>query len=517
MDIKKLVLATAVFGSLGGLYGCSGDEDANIVIEDNSVTNTTNTSNTNTGGSTATGFFDDQDAIDASVAAIPGATTRSVVRTNPATGTDVAVTAVQLPAEILTDVTLDADVLYFLNSRVTVGDGNQEMSVVDGTLASGDAVTSVTITIEAGTQIVGNSDTFANLLITRGSQIMALGTAADPIVFSSDDTDIDGSGEWGGLIIQGYGRTNLCEYPEDSGDPALVCNFDGEGESGFAGGHDNTDSSGVLNYVVVAEGGFEFAVGDEINGISLLSVGSGTEIDYVQVHNNSDDGIEFFGGAVNASHLVLTGNQDESLDWDEGYVGNVQFAIAIQNDNSDFGIEADSLGNPGPLSAPTIANATFLGAGRGASILHRLQRTTGAFVHNSVLTSLTGDPVSTSCVVIEDQATLDNAAGMNPSIVYNNIIADCATFQFNDFTPVDPTVEIDESTVFSVSAMIDGILASGAAEAALAAPIDFSAFNASNTSSTADVNFLEATDYIGAVEPGAATLWYDGWTVEGSL
>lgn len=522
MDIKKLVLATAVFGSLGGLYGCSGDEDANITIDDNSVTTTTNnnTNNTNTGGDdTNAGFFDNQAAIDASVAAIPGATTRSVVRTNPATGADVAVTAVQLPAEILVDVTLDSDVLYFLNSRVTVGNGNQEMSATDGILADGvTEVTSATITIEAGTQIVGNSDTFANLLITRGSQIMAMGTAAEPIVFSSDDTDIDGSGEWGGLIIQGYGRTNLCEYPEDDGvSAALVCNFDGEGESGFAGGHDNADNSGVLNYVIVAEGGFEFAVGDEINGISFLSVGSGTEVDFVQVHNNADDGIEFFGGAVNASHLVLTGNQDESLDWDEGYVGNVQFAIAVQNDNSDFGIEADSLGNPGPLSAPTIANATFLGAGRGASILHRLQRTTGAFVHNSVLTSLTGDPVSTSCVVVEDQATLDNAAGMNPSIVYNNIIADCATFQFNDFTPVDPTVAIDESTVFSVSAMIDGILASGAAEAALAAPIDFAAFNASNTSSTADVNFLEATDYIGAVEPGAATLWYDGWTVDGSL
>ncbi|GAA6167251.1 hypothetical protein [Sessilibacter corallicola] len=515
MDIKKLVLATAVFGALGGLYGCSGDEDATITIDDNSVTTTTTTSTTTTGGNGANdGFFDDQDAIDASVAAIPGASTRQVVRMNPTTGQEVAVTAVQLPASIMTDVTLDSDVLYFLNSRVTVGNGNAEMTATDGVLVSGDPLAEVTFTIEAGTEIVGNSDTFANLLITRGSQIMAMGTAAEPIVFSSDDTDIDGSGEWGGLILQGFGRTNLCTYPEDMGGMPVACNFDGEGESGFAGGHDNTDNSGVLNYVVVAEAGFEFAIGNEINGISFLSVGSATEVDFIQVHNNADDGVEFYGGAVNVSHVVLTGNQDESIDWDEGYVGNIQFALVIQDEGSDHAIEADTLGNPGFLSAPSVVNATFLGAGDGFSELHRLKDTTGGFIHNSVLTSVSGMPLDV-CVALEDADTLTNA--MNDAIAYNNVIADCTEFETSDGTP---SMLLDRDTVTLTAGLVDTTTyASSAVAADGLTPIDFTAFDATHPESMASQagDFFEDTDYAGAVEPGAASLWFEGWTVEGSL
>ncbi len=514
MDIKKLVLATAVFGALGGLYGCSGDEDANITIDDNSVTTTTTTSTTTT-GTDNTGFFDDQDAIDASVAAIDGASTRQVVRLNPTTGQEVAVTAVQLPASISADATLDSDVLYFLNSRVTVGNGNEEMTATDGVLVSGDPLEEVILTIEAGTQIVGNSDTFANLLITRGSQIMAMGTAAEPIVFSSDDTDIDGSGEWGGLILQGFGRTNLCMYPEDDGTTAPVaCNFDGEGESGFAGGHDNTDNSGVLNYVVVAEAGFEFSVGNEINGISFLSVGSATEVDFIQVHNNADDGVEFYGGAVNVSHAVLTGNQDESIDWDEGYVGNIQFALVIQNQGSDHAIEADTLGNPGFLSAPTVVNATFLGAGDGFAELHRLKDTTGGFIHNSVLTSVSGMPLDV-CVALEDADTLTNA--MNDAIAYNNIVADCTLFETSDGVE---SMLLDRDTVTLTAGLVDTTTYSSAATAATGLTvIDFDVFDMTHPESLASQagDFFEDTTYAGAVEPGAATLWFSGWTVEGSL
>ena len=94
--------------------------------------------------------------------------------------------------------------------------------------------------------------------------------------------------------------------------------------------NDPDDSSGVLNYVVVAEGGYEFSTGNEINGISLVGVGSGTEMDYIQVHGNSDDGIEFYGGNVNVKHGVFTNNNDDSVDWDEGYQGNLQYIIVKQ-------------------------------------------------------------------------------------------------------------------------------------------------------------------------------------------
>ena len=151
----------------------------------------------------------------------------------------------------------------------------------------------VKLPIAAVGQILGKVGTFANLVMTRGSNIMALGTADAPIVFSSDDDGFDGSGEWGGLILHGYGPHNECA------EAGVVCNIDSEGESGFAGGYDANDNSGVLNYVVVAEGGYEFSAGNEINGISLVAVGRGTAMDYIQVDGNSDAGIDSYGGTAN--------------------------------------------------------------------------------------------------------------------------------------------------------------------------------------------------------------------------
>ncbi len=145
------------------------------------------------------------------------------------------------------------------------------MSVIEGTLESGDPVIEATLTIEAGTEIKGRTNSFANLIITRGSRIEALGTGSLPIIFSSDDDGYDGVGEWGGLIIHGYAQHNEC-LMADMG--AVACNVDSEGESGFAGGYTNDDDSGTLRYVIVTEGGFEFDIGNEINGISMVGVGN---------------------------------------------------------------------------------------------------------------------------------------------------------------------------------------------------------------------------------------------------
>ncbi len=487
MEIKKLMLATVIFGAVGGLYGCSGDEDATITIEGDTVVG-------NNGGNGGTSVDCPDFALEVTV-----------------NNTGMC----QVPATIMENVTLTSAVPWFMASRVTVGNGNQEMSATDGILDADDTpVAEVVLTIEAGTEVFAQNGSFANLIITRGSQIMAMGTAAEPIVFSSADADLEGSGEWGGLILHGYGLHNVCDYPEDMGGMPVDCNIDSEGESGFAGGHDNADSSGVLNYVVIAEAGFEFSVGNEINGISFIAVGSGTEVDFIQVHNNADDGVEFYGGAVNASHLVLTGNQDESIDWDEGYVGNIQFALVIQNDGSDHAIEADTLGNPTFLSAPTVVNATFLGAGDGFSELHRLKDSTGGFIHNSVLTSASGMPLDV-CVALEDADTLTNA--MNEAIAYNNVIADCTEFETSDDVP---SMLLDRATVTLTAGLVDGTTyASAAAAADGLMPIDFTAFDATHPESMASQagDFFEDTDYAGAVEPGAATLWFDGWTVEGSL
>ena len=515
MELKKLVLATAMCSALGGLYGCSGDEKVNIVIDDNStvddnsVTTTTTTTST-TGSSDNDGFYDDADAIAASITAIAGASEKTVVITNPETGDEVAVTAVQLPNTILEDVTLDADVLYYMADRVTVGDGNGSMTETDGVLDLGSGatadVTSVTFTIEAGTQILAAKNTFANLLITRGSQIMAEGTAEAPIVFSSDDDDMDGSGEWGGIIIHGYGLHNECTYEAT----ATACNIDAEGESGLAGGHDNTDSSGVLNYVVVAEGGYEFAVGNEINGISFVGVGSGTEIDYVQVHNNADDGVEFYGGAVSAKHLVLTGNQDDSIDWDEGYVGNIQYALVVQSDaTGGNAVEADTEGSTDFLSEPTIVNATLVTAGsKTTSIV--LKASSGGYFHNTVITGASG--TIGECVQLSGTGAQDNAS--TGSIVFNQIIADCTTFEI-DADSAETTLLVDSGnaiSINSVAASLDTNWASTAAEASGVTAADVESY-----SSETNAAFFDDTTFIGAVNPDGSDLWYEGWIVEESL
>jgi len=192
-----------------------------------------------------------------------------------------------LPSTIAFDMTLVSGVDYLMEGRVTVGNGNGELTINnDGTQPDGSSIRNVTLTIEAGVEIKGKLGTFANLVITRGSKIMAMGTKAAPIIMSSEDDGYDGSGEWGGLIIHGYAPHNECAVG------GTYCDIDSEGESGFAGGYDPDDNSGVLNYVIVVEGGYEFSTGNEINGISLIGVGQTTEIDFIQVHGGDDDGIE---------------------------------------------------------------------------------------------------------------------------------------------------------------------------------------------------------------------------------
>lgn len=476
MKFKKLLLISAMMSALGGLYGCTEGDDTSIIVEGD-VTNPGGgggPGNPPGGASDCPDFASSRPQQD---------------------DTDVC----QLPSTITENTTLTADTIWFLDGTVTVGNGNQELGASQTELANGNPLLNVTLTIEPGTQIIGRVGSFANLIITRGSMIMAEGTAEAPIIFSSADAGFDGTSEWGGLQIMGFGDHNEC-----GAEPP--CNIDAEGEAGFMGGVGRADdNSGVLSYVIVAEGGFEFAVGDEINGISLHAVGSGTTIDHIQVHNNSDDGIEFYGGNVNVKYGVFTNNLDDSIDWDEGYQGNIQYAIVKQGPNVEGNaVEADTEGTTAFLSKPTIANATFIGDGE-TSVLHVLKASSGGFFHNSVLTWAAG-PTGKSCVNVNGTGA---QANRNTAIVYNNIIADCETFGDD---------VLDQTTVFAVDAALTASLASGAAEAQLAAPIDWTAVNGTWPASVADPDFLDATDYVGAIDPNDPNgRWYEGWILEGTL
>ncbi|MEQ9396654.1 hypothetical protein [Haliea sp.] len=475
MKLKKLAIATAVLSSLGGLYGCSEGDEANINID--APTTVTNPPPTGGGDTGTTSICPDW----------------SSARPKDADGNDVC----QLPATILVDRTLTSDKVWYMESRVTVGNGNQEMSIDEGILANGDTVVDATISIQPGTQIKGQTGSFANMIITRGSKIMAEGTADAPIIFSADDPGFDGVGDWGGLILHGYAPHNEC-LTADMG--AVACNVDSEGESGFGGGYSPDDSSGVLRYVVVTEGGFEFATGNEINGISLIGVGAGTEMEYIQIHNNADDGIEYYGGTVSTRYLVLTGNQDDSIDWDEGWNGNVQHMLVRQSpDTSGNVIEADTEGTLDFLSIPTIANATFIGNGAkttGAVF----KATSGGFIHHSVFTFDDAIQGETTCV------DASRAAQVGTELVYTNVVADC---------DISGDVVLLPSLVSDVQ--LDENYASQASESSAVGALDIENINATYPVSVADPDFFDVTDYAGAVDPNASSLWYEGWTIPGSL
>ncbi len=217
----------------------------------------------------------------------------------------------------------------------------------------------VTLTIEPGTLIVGDKASLGTLVVQRGGKIMAEGTADEPIVMTSAlPAGEREAGDWGGLVVLGNAPIN------EAGGEAEVEGFQ---DPQLYGGDDAADSSGSIKYLRIEFGGIEIAPDNEINGLTLAGVGSGTKIDFVQVKNTLDDCFEFFGGTVNASHLVCYRNGDDGFDFDQGYVGNLQF-LFLQQDPSGAddanGFEADNdSDDPAvtPVTNPTISNVTLCG------------------------------------------------------------------------------------------------------------------------------------------------------------
>ena len=210
-----------------------------------------------------------------------------------------------------------------------------------------------TLTIQPGTVIYGDSATKGFLVIDRGAKINANGTAMNPIVMTSDQPVGErGRSDWGGLIINGRAPVNIGEGI-------------GEGGTRSYGGSNPADDSGVLRYLRVEFAGFELSPDNELNGIAFQGVGSGTVAEHLQVHFNKDDGMEFFGGTVNAKYILLTSNGDDNIDWVEGWVGSLQFAAVVQSgDDADQGIEADNKelqNNITPRSNPNVYNVTLIG------------------------------------------------------------------------------------------------------------------------------------------------------------
>jgi len=284
------------------------------------------------------------------------------------------------------DATLTNDRVWKLDGTVFVGNDSP---------AAGQAVT---LTIEPGTKIVGLTPgkRVSRLVVSRGNRIMAEGTKNAPILMTSEQEGSgNGVGEWGGLAINGFAPTNI------------GTDVDGEAETGLYGGCDPADNSGVLKYVVVAHAGWEFGPEVELNGIAFQGVGSGTVVDHIQVHQNADDGVAFFGGNCYARHVYLTENEDDSLAWTFGWTGKVQFvSIHKSPAKGGNGIEGDNLeedNDASPRSYPMLANMTIVGYADNLRGLH-LSSGTGVNIYNTIITGWGSGQID-----IDDLSTFENA------------------------------------------------------------------------------------------------------------
>lgn len=245
-------------------------------------------------------------------------------------------------------------------------------------------ISNAVLTIEPGTVIKGRVSSgagAASLVITRGAKIMAEGTAEAPIIFTSELDELNGNltqrdtGLWGGLLIMGNARINSRANGQPAGDPAqdqiegLSVTGDEVAYATF-GGTNDADNSGVMKYVSIRHGGAVIGGDNEINGVSLGGVGSGTSISYVEVFANKDDGFEFFGGTVSPHHLVVSYGNDDCYDFDQGFRGSLQFLFSIQGDittdRGDKALEWDGATSPldaTPKGDVTISNYTAIGIG----------------------------------------------------------------------------------------------------------------------------------------------------------
>ncbi len=252
---------------------------------------------------------------------------------------------------------------YIINGKVVVADGGV-LQIEEGTVLKAN-------------KILPNSQSSA-LLVSRGGTIEAGGTNTRPVVFTSNQT-VPSSGDWGGIVILGRAPNNRQVNPQIEGIDATTLpagtDFNYGPVPATVGGVPSpglpAESSGFLTYVRIEYAGAAISANNELNGLTLGSVGRGTELDFIQVMYGADDAFEFFGGTVNAKHLIALAPDDDAFDFDFGYRGNIQYAISLLKpekptySSDPNGIESDNEGtgaeNASPRTQPLISNMTVIG------------------------------------------------------------------------------------------------------------------------------------------------------------
>lgn len=343
--------------------------------------------------------------------------------TNTTTTSDSVIT---LSGDISANKTLDASKKYVLKGFVYVTKG-------------------ATLTIPAGTVVMGDRASKGTLIITRGSKIDAQGTATNPVVFtSSQSIGARAAGDWGGIVLLGKAPVNPSGGAAKIEGGLTPTSGGTEEEYIYYGGTDANDNSGILKYVRIEFAGIALTPDNELNSLSIGGVGAGTTISYVQTYRAGDDAFEFFGGTVNADHLVATYTWDDDFDTDFGYSGNVQFGVAQRHKNladisGSNGFESDNDGNGStnmPQTKGVFSNITIVGpiiAGNSTSGINgqfqngaQIRRNSALSVVNSVII---GFPVGVYIDGSKGTPTHKNlGTGADGQLKFrNNIIAGCTT------------------------------------------------------------------------------------------
>lgn len=435
-----------------------------------------------------------------------------------------------LPSLIAKSIELPkiAGLLYQLKGRVDVGcDGGfsaptaaapRASSTVGCTAANGvtlnssgqlTADTNVTLTIQPGVILFGGTGT-SWLAVNRGNKINANGAATAPIIFTSRDNVLginnDSSfGQWGGVVLMGRARITDCNTGTTA---AGTCERATEGSADPAvfGGADDAYNAGTMKYVQIRYSGYVLGADRELQALTTEGTGSGTTLDYIQSHNSSDDGMEFFGGTVRFKHYIATGADDDSLDIDTGLQGLFQYVLLIQRaGKGDALMEVDSNGNEGdtPRQNTKIANFTAIQsqlssdneANDQASILLR---------GNADLTLINGLVISPN-----NECLRMNGSGATPAtLVARSVVFQCNATKYlgtGSYTAAQVATAFGSGSNNNSDSFVNtlaNLFVNGTAETAV---------TATDPKTLDSTGFFDTTTWIGAVR-NAQDTWYAGWT-----
>lgn len=404
-----------------------------------------------------------------------------VPRDSCPTGTTALGNDCQLPNAIATDLLLPAGKKYIVSGQVNVQSG-------------------ASLTIEPGVTVEGAADqSVPNFIaVLPGAQIYAEGTQTQPIVFKGPTAQ---PGSWSGLVLVGNSTCNDAAAGQQ-------CQF--EAVPGITyGGDQLADNSGILKYVRIQDAGFAVAPDEELNSLTLLGVGSGTTIEHVQVDGGLDDGVEFFGGTVDARYIVCSNMGDDCFDFDQGYSGKLQFLLGYQGSNTDAGSDSNGIESDNdrsnndklPRTQPQISNMTLVGGPVGNEGI-RLRRGSGGNYANVVITGF-----QNTCLNLDDAGTfaIGSAAAQGEALTMtHSVIGTCTGGAFEDKSD-DPYLISPWYDAGAGNTQADPQLATGGYLPQAGSPL------LSGGQSLADPFFVP-TSYRGAFA-GLRDNWTQGWTI----